>query len=320
MRELERAAELIADAPSVALACHVHPDGDALGSLLGMHHLCRANGKQSVASWPDPFVLGPHYAFLPGIDGASPPSEFPDRADVVITFDSGSLARLGNLAHAVKEAGELVVLDHHADNTRYGSVNVIDLDAAATAVVVRKLAGELGWELSRDAAFCLYVGLVTDTGRFQYPNTTPEVFHLAEELASYGLPIMDITRELFEKHRFVYVKMAAEVLTRAEFDPERHFVAAWVTADDLDRYGVEFDETEGLIDLVRRTAEAEVACVLKEAPGEGIRVSLRSVSDIDVGTVAAALGGGGHAYMSGFTSERSIEETIEQIKSLLPTA
>jgi phosphoesterase RecJ-like protein len=176
----------------------------------------------------------------------------------------------------------------------------------------------LGWDLNRDIAMNLYVGLVTDTGRFQYPNTTPEVFRLAEELASYELPIQDITRELFEKHRFAYVQLAADVLARAEFDPDRRFVAAWVTNEDLVDHGVTFDETEGLIDLVRRTAEADVACVLKETPDEGLRVSLRSVSDVDVGSVATALGGGGHRFMSGFTSERSIPETLRQIRGLLP--
>jgi phosphoesterase RecJ-like protein len=315
--ELGRAAAVIADAPEVALACHAHPDGDALGSLLAMHLLCRGHGKASVVSWPEPFEVAPHYRFLPGIEDAVPPHGFPDRPDLMMTFDSGSLARLGSLSHAAKAAGELVVLDHHEDNTRYGTVNVVELWAAATAVVVRRLAELLEWELTRDVAMNLYVGLVTDTGRFQYPNTTPEVFRLAEELASYDLPIQDITRELFEKHRFAYVQMAAEVLARAEFDADHHFVAAWVTEDDLRRHGVDFDETEGLIDLVRRTAEADVACVLKEAPGEGLRVSLRSVSEVDVGTIATTLGGGGHRFMSGFTSERSIPETLQQIRDLL---
>jgi phosphoesterase RecJ-like protein len=315
---LERAADVIAGAPSLALACHVHPDGDALGSLLAMHLLCRANGKRSVASWPQPFAVAPHYELLPGLHLAVAPEDFPERPDVMVTFDCGSLPRLGELAHPAKAAGELIVLDHHADNTRFGTINAVETWAAATAVVVRRIAGMLDWQLDRDVAFCLYVGLVTDTGRFQYPNTTPDVFHLAEELAGFDLPIQDITRELFEKHRFAYVKLAAEVLSRAEYEPDRRFVAAWVSAADLARHGVDFDETEGLIDLVRRTAEADVACVLKEAPGEGVRVSLRSVSEVDVGVIASTLGGGGHRYMAGFTSERSIPDTLEQIRRLLP--
>ena len=316
--DLELAADAIDGAPSLALACHAHPDGDALGSLLAMQHLADANGKPSLCSWPEPFVVGPHYEFLPGVATALHPTKFPDHPEVMVTFDSGSFDRLGCLAEPARSADELVVLDHHADNQRFGTINAVITDAAATAVVVRQLADMLDWELTRDVALCLYVGLVTDTGRFQYPNTTSEVFALAEELAQYDLPIAEVTRELFEKHRFAYVQLAAMVLARAELDEERSFVAAWCTNADLARYGVAFDETEGLIDLVRRTAEAEVSCVLKEAPGEGLRVSLRSVGDVDVGRIAKEFGGGGHAFMAGFTTDRPIDGTLAAIRELLP--
>src|SRR5918992_525632 len=112
MNDLERAAEAVDAAPILSLACHVHPDGDALGSLLAMRLLCEANGKPAVASWPDPFVVGPHYEFLPGLDLTMPPDSFPERPELMITFDSGSLPRLGGLAYAAKSADELVVLDH----------------------------------------------------------------------------------------------------------------------------------------------------------------------------------------------------------------
>lgn len=317
LEELARVAAILSRTDEVALACHVHPDGDALGSLLAFHLLCRSHGVSSVASWGEPYAVAPHYRFLPGIDLASPPATFPQSPEVMVTFDCGSLRRLGELERPAQVAGELLVLDHHADNARFGSVNVVDTTAASTTVVVRRLAEMLGWALDHDIAFDLYVGLLTDTGRFQYPNTTSEVFALAQELAGHGLPLGVITRELFEKHRFVYLRLAAAALSRAHLDQGHRLVAAWVTADDLAQYGVEFDETEGLIDLVRRTAEADVSCVLKEAPGEGLRVSLRSVTGVDVGRVAAELGGGGHHFMAGFTSDRSIPATIERITDRL---
>lgn len=313
VKDLARVAAIVARSGEVALACHVHPDGDALGSLLAFHLLCRSNGVSSVASWGEPFAVAPHYLFLPGLDLASSPAAFPPRPEVMVTFDCSSLRRLGELAGPAQAAGELVVLDHHADNARFGSINVVDTAAASTTTVVRRLAGELGWVLDHDVALDLYVGLLTDTGRFQYPNTTSDVFVLAEELAGHGLPLGVITRELFEKHRFAYLRLAAAALSRAHLDQEHRLAAAWITAEDLAQYGVEFDETEGLIDLVRRTAEADVSCVLKEAPGEGLRVSLRSVTGVDVGRVASELGGGGHHFMAGFTSDRSIPATIERI-------
>jgi phosphoesterase RecJ-like protein len=237
---------------------------------------------------------------------------------LAITFDCGRFERLGSTAEVARSARELIVLDHHRDNERFGTVNVVDTDAAATAVVVRRLAQQLGWPLDRDIAVNLYVGLLTDTGRFQYPNTTPDVFLFAEELSEFDLPLASVTRELFEKHRFAYVQLAGLALARAQLDPDRHLVAAWITSDELERHGVEFDETEGFVDLLRRTAEADVVAALKEAPGEGLRVSLRSLGTVDVGAIASALGGGGHAFMAGFTSQWSVDETLDRIRSLVP--
>jgi len=318
-RELSSAVEAIRgaiDRGSLALACHVGPDGDALGSMLALHHLCRSQGVTSVASWSEPFVVAPHYTFLPGLHLTTKPADFPTEPDVMVTFDCGSMARLGDLAVPAAAAATLIVLDHHASNDRYGSINVVDAGAAATAVVVRELARRLGWPLTRDAALCLYTGLVTDTGRFQYSNTTPEVFELARELAEFDLPIAAITRQLFEEHSFRYLKMVGACLARAELDRELGFVATWVTNFDLDGFDVGIEETEGLIDLVRRTSEADVACVCKET-AEGIRVSLRSVSDLDVGAVASRFGGGGHQYAAGFVAPYPVTRVIDGIKDAI---
>jgi phosphoesterase RecJ-like protein len=311
-------ADVLRGADHLALACHHHPDGDALGSMLAMHLLCEANGKSSIASWPSPWVVAPHYQFLPGLDRCTPPDDFPTEPDVLVTFDLGNVERLGDLAPSAEAAGQVVVLDHHPDNQRFGTLNLIDEGAAATAVLVRRLAAELGWELTRDVALNLYVGLVTDTGRFRYPNTTPNVFHLAEELAEYDLPIARITRELFEKHRFEYVQLLSMALARTELDVDRGFVVAWLTEQDLDDFDVTFDETEGFIDHVRSCQEAEVACVLRESPGEGLRVSLRSNGSIDVAELAAHFGGGGHTFMAGFATDRPIPEVVESIRDRVP--
>ncbi len=319
MDDLDRAVELISGASTFGLLCHVDPDGDALGSLLGLHHLCLAQGRRSYASWPEPFPVAPHYTFLPGLDSCTKPADFPSAPDVVVTFDCGALGRLHELAphaRAAAERGCLVVLDHHRTNDRYGSVNVVDPSAAATAVVVRRLATRLGWPLTREAALCLYTGLVTDTGRFQYEATTPGVFALAAELASFGLPIPTMSRQLFEEHRFEYLQLAAACLARAQLDRELGFVAAWVTDEDLDAHGVTIAETEGLIDLVRRAREADVSCVLKET-ASGVRVSLRSTGSVDVSTIATRFGGGGHAYAAGFSAEAALPEVLREIKAAL---
>jgi phosphoesterase RecJ-like protein len=315
--QLTRAAEVIREAPVVCLACHVSPDGDALGSMLGLHHVLLAAGVRSIASFSEPFVVAPHYRELPGLDLLTPPEQYPTDPDVMVTFDSGSLGRLGDLEASAKAANELIVVDHHISNQRYGTINVIDPAAAASGVLVRALIEKLELPLTRDAAVCLYAALVCDTGRFQYESTTPEVFDLARELTSFEVPIPELSRTLFEEHTFAYLQLLADALGRAQLVPEKRFVWTKVTQADLERHGVTFEEVEGLIDVVRRTREAEVACVLKEAADGSWRVSLRSLGAVDVRHVAEAQGGGGHRFAAGFTSDETAEAVIAHILSAL---
>jgi phosphoesterase RecJ-like protein len=314
---IAKAAEIIRSAPQVALACHVNPDGDALGSMLALHHVLRAHGYDSIASFSEPFVVAPHYRELPGLDGLTPPDRFPRDPAVMVTFDSGSITRLGDLESSAKAAGELIVIDHHVSNQRYGTVNVIDPDAAASGVLVRRLIERLELPLNRDAAVCLYTAVVCDTGRFQYESTTSEVFALAGELTVFDVPIARLSRTLFEEHRFAYLQLLADVLARAVLVPEKRFVWTSVSQDDLARHGVTFEEVEGLIDVVRRTREAEVACVLKEAPDHTWRVSLRSLGDVDVRRIAEHEGGGGHRFAAGFTSDDTAPEVVARILAAL---
>jgi phosphoesterase RecJ-like protein len=206
---LARAAHTVAGADTIALACHVNPDGDALGSMLGLFHVLRTAERDVVASFPQPFLVGPHYRELPGLDLLTHPLDFPREPDVMVTFDCGSLGRLGDLEPAAKAARELIVLDHHVSNTRYGTINVIDPAAAASGVLVRRLVDELGLPLTDEAAVALYAALVCDTGRFQYETTTPEVFDLARELVTCDGAVTRLSRQLFEEHRFTYLKLLA---------------------------------------------------------------------------------------------------------------
>jgi bifunctional oligoribonuclease and PAP phosphatase NrnA len=309
----------IQNAEHLALACHVTPDGDALGSVLAFHLAARNAGVQSVASWPAPFQFAPHYRSVPGVELAINPADFPSHPDIMVTFDCGSMGRLNELGDSGRRAKELVVVDHHASNQRYGTINVVDPTAASTTVVVHKMLGALGWPITRDIAWCLYVGLVTDTGRFQYEATTPATFALAEELTSFDLPIARINRELFDEHRFTYLQLAARVLGRAELDLERSLVMSCVSQVDLAEFGVDYDEVEGLIDWLRTSAEAEITVLVKEA-ADGVRVSMRGKESADVGAIAALFGGGGHRLASGFSSNASVSAVIAEIKAAIPAA
>ena len=314
---LARAAQVIDGADVVALACHVNPDGDALGSMLGLFHVLRAAGRDVVASFPPPFVVAPHYRELPGLDLLTKPDDFPVEPEVMVTFDCGSLGRLGGLQAAAEAAQELVVLDHHVSNTRYGTINVIDPDAAASGVLVRRLVQELGLSLDDPAAVSLYAALVCDTGRFQYDTTTPGVFDLARELVEFDVPVSRLSRQLFEEHRFAYLQLLAEALANAQLDIERRFVWTAVRQEMLERHDVTLEEVEGLIDILRRTTEAEVTCVLKEETSGAFRVSLRSLGDVDVRAIAANHGGGGHRFAAGFESTLDVDDLVAQIRDAL---
>lgn len=311
--DLAKAAAAIAAAETVALACHVVPDGDALGSMLALHHVLRAAGRDSIAAFAGPQIVGPHYRELPGLDTLSDPSRFPAEPEVMVTLDCGSIERLGDLAGPARQAKELVVIDHHVSNTRYGSIHLVDHQAAASAVVTERLIRALGLPLNRDAAVCLYAGLVCDTGRFQYESTTSETFDLARRLLDFDVPVARLNRALFEEHRLTYLRLVGEILARAELIAPRSFIWAAVTQDDLARHGVILEETEGLIDFLRQAREAEVSCVLKEVPDGSLRVSLRSLGHVDVSAIAARHGGGGHRFAAGFTTPGPIAMVVERI-------
>ena len=312
-----RAVEVIGTASQVVLACHVNPDGDALGSMLGMFHTLRAAGRDVVASFPPPFEVAKHYRELPGLDLLTPPGDIPDEPEVMVTFDCGSLDRLGALDANAKSAAELIVVDHHISNDRYGSINVIQPDAPASGTVALELIDALGLPLDRDSAICLYAALVCDTGRFQYTTTTPEVFDTARRLSEYDIPIADLSRSLFEEHSFAYLQMLGEALQSAHLIREQRFIYTAITQDLLTRHGVRIDEVEGLIDVLRRATEAEVTCVLKEEADGTIRVSLRSLGDVDVRRIAEAHGGGGHRFAAGFSSSLDLDTVIARIRAAI---
>jgi phosphoesterase RecJ-like protein len=316
-QSLVDAAAAIAGADTIALACHVNPDGDALGSMLGLFHVLRAAGRDVVASFPSPFVVAPHYRELPGLELLTAPGDFPSEPDVMVTFDCGSAGRLGDLEPAAKAAHELLVLDHHVSNTRFGTINVIDPGAAASGVLVRRLVLELGLALTNDAAVALYAALVCDTGRFQYETTTPSVFDLARELVTFDVPVTRLSRQLFEEHRFAYLQLLGEALAAAELDTPRRFVSTVVSQDMLTRHDVTLEEIEGLIDILRRTREAEVTCVLKEDVDGSFRVSLRSLGAVDVREIACANGGGGHRYAAGFESSDPAAVLLDRIRGAI---
>src|SRR6266540_5066905 len=249
---LDRAARVLKDSPRVALACHVNPDPDALGSMLGLAGFLSVQGKEVVCSWGNQPLAPPRW--LSELDGAGylvEPKDFPGKPDVLVALDTASPDRLGLLQVNAELARQVIVIDHHRTNPGFGSILVLDPAASSTAELVFRLVEAMGGELPDGAAACLYAGVVTDTGRFQYEATTPETLLVAAALRRHPFDHARLGRVLFEDAPVAYLRVAAAALTRLEVVPEASLVWSYVTQADLERAAASMDDIDDLIDLIR---------------------------------------------------------------------
>lgn len=298
-------------AERINLACHVNPDGDALGSLLATALGLKKLGKEVYPTWgAAPIQVPPSFAFLPGTDLLVQPTDLPD-CSAFVALDCGASHRLGSVEKQARSCDLLVNVDHHPGNDQFGTLNVVVTTASSTAELVARLLVDLGVEIDKDIATALYVGIVTDTGRFQYSNSTPDTLRLAADLLSYGVDAPFIAQEVYESSPFGYLKLVGRVLDRAVLHEPERFVYSWITLDDLGETGVAADETDGLIDLVRSTRAADVAAMFKQQRDGAWRVSMRSKGR-SVGELARARGGGGHDLAAGFTAP-DVENTAASL-------
>ena len=319
------AIETLRAARTATLVCHVAPDGDALGSMLALARVLRVLGCDVTCTWGDEAWRVPvSYEWLPDIDRVVAPTQTPSDPDVVVVLDTASRDRLGVLGSLADHARSLVVIDHHAHNSGLGGVQLVDASAAATAVLVEQLARRLTPRLDPETATLLYVGLVTDTGSFQHPVTTPAVHAVAARLLADGAQPAEITRRLWGTRSYAFNTVLGAALTRLQLEVEsadgRGLVWTWTTTADLTDVGLAIDEIEPIIDVVRTTAEADVAAVFKQDADSSFRVSTRSRGGTDVGAACAALGGGGHKLAAGFTSHDDVTTTAERLRAALAVA
>jgi len=317
---LIRAIELIEGASSIGIACHVAPDGDALGSLLALALALNDRGIPVTPTWDgDPVALPTQYDFLPGADLLVSTNDFRP-PEVAIAVDCATAERLGRLHERMKKAKALVNIDHHVSNTKFGAVNVVDETSSSSAEMILQLLGKMGAEITPDIATCLYVGLVTDTGRFAYANVTPKSHAAASFLIQRGVRVDEISQKLFENYRFTYLKLLGRVLDRATLASEPTFVLSHLTKADRDEIGVSMDDTDDVIDTLRAVRGTDVTVLLKERDDGKWKGSFRSKGATNVGAVARDLGGGGHDLAAGFELDGPLEKAIETVREALSKA
>jgi phosphoesterase RecJ-like protein len=311
--ELQAVADAIRSEQKFVVVTHENPDGDALGSLLGVTRALEALGKDVTMYLSGDAPTPAEYRFLElGRLSRTLPADLGER--VLLAVDCANERRIGPSRDIVDGAKRVLNVDHHHDNARFGDVDLIVDDASSTAEIVRDLLRELDVPLTPDIAEALYVGLVTDTGRFQYTNTTPKALRLAAELVEAGADVHGVFRHVYETVQFAKLKLLARALERAQAFEGGRLVVSYLLKDDFGAVGAEEPFSEGIIDHLRAVEGSEMVALIREPPrGEGParRVSLRSSHDeVDVSAIARAAGGGGHRQAAGFSSERSIDEIV----------
>ena len=311
--EIDAIAASIREHDRFLLTTHEGPDGDALGSLLAVQHLLTALGKDSVMFLAaKEFPLPIEYRFLPLEEVFhEPPADMADR--IVVFLDCGNIDRMP-FDFLQNNGNEILNIDHHHDNTRFGAVNLVDVGASSTAEIVFALARRMEVEITPEMASALYVGLVTDTGRFSYENTNAGTHRIAADLIEAGVDVNDTYRRLYEHVPLEKLRLISRALDSIE-RPCDELAISYITEADYEQTGSGEEMTEGIIDFLRSIEGVQVAAVIRDLGDRGRaarKVSLRaSGGDFDVSAIARQNGGGGHVRAAGFSTDLTKDEIVE---------
>ncbi len=317
--EWDKAISAIAESANVLLLAHVTPDADALGSALGLGLALQGIGKQVQVTVGEAGFLTPaSLDFLPGTELICAPEEL-SPADLVISCDVSSDARLGTAKAILEAATTSIAIDHHPSFTGFGTIHLVDPKAAATAEIVLELIDRLDIPMTLDIASAIYSGLTTDTGSFKYQSTTSHTLRTAARLLDAGVDSAKLSRLLFDDEPLAALVMMGEAVSRATLVTEsaagQGLVYTSVSIEQ--RPGLDELAVERVIEALRKTSEAEVAAVLKQADDGHWKVSLRSKTTVNVGTLANQMGGGGHKYASGYSSKGDLNQTVSELINAL---
>jgi phosphoesterase RecJ-like protein len=294
---IDRILEAVRPCQTFCVAGHIRPDGDCIGSQLGLTLALRNEGKSVVCWNEDP--VPQKYAFLDP-DRIVQQPQAAQAFDCVIATDSASYERVGRVGEMVNGRKLLINIDHHASNTRYGDINWVMARAPSTGELIYQLLRQARWPITAPIADCLFTAVSTDTGSFQYPTTRPTSYHVAGELVKRGADLERICHEVYQSYPLSRVRLLQRVYNRFRLTADNRIAYFWLKQADYVRSGADKADSEGLIDHLRAIQPVVVACVFEEIEPELIRVSFRSkTTAVDVNQIAAQFGGGGHPAAAG---------------------
>ena len=305
---------LIRSKQRIGIISHFRPDGDAIGSTLALGLALRAMGKD-VTMWNEDGVPA-RYAFLAGSELIQPlPASVPAELELLLCVDTGDIKRLGDCAMALFADFPCTAnIDHHATNTRYGHVNVVEGGASACGFVLYKILRAMGAPLTREIAAALYVAINTDTGSFQYNSTTPADMRAVAELMEQGIDIADINRRIYQEKPLTELKVTAEVIANMVVEAGGQLSHYSMTTAVKERMGLSLEDTKDLVDIIRVVSGVRVAIIFEELEDGRIRMSLRSKDPaFSVADIATQFGGGGHAMAAGIRMRGELSDVRERV-------
>lgn len=302
---------------SFLVTSHESPDGDAVGSSLGLASFLRKIGKEVCVHFRDP--VPDLYAFLPGIETVCP--HIPDQDfDVAFVLDIGELRRAGDEFCAFTRIGTLINLDHHLACENFGAFNLIDSTAAATGVLLYRIATAYGYRFDLETALCLYVAIITDTGSFRYSNANREAFSIAGEMVDCGINAWDVAEQLYENQPRKRLELLALALGTMEVIKGGLAASVTVTRDMYARTSADAELTDGFVNYPRSIRGVEVAIFFRQVDERRYKIGFRSKGKVNVATFAAAMGGGGHHNAAGCTVDGTLEEVKAKVYSIVESA
>lgn len=309
------AAAAIRNADTIAILCHVNPDGDALGSLLGLGLALEAafpNKRVAMLAQDGvPYI----YRFLPGSDRISKSApDFP--LDLAIVVDSGDVKRVGDsLLPVVSAAKTLLDIDHHVGEGEFGAVRLVDSRAAATAELIYDLINELGLTITPGIAACLFTGVITDTGSFRFMNVTPRTLRVAAALIEAGASPSLIAENVFDNRPYAATKLLGLALSTLSSNSDGRICWAVIPRSSFETAEATDQDTEGFINMIRSVRGVEVAMLFREVEVGKVRISLRSTEKVDVSVIANRFGGGGHRMASGCSYTGSLNDAVAALRA-----